>query len=86
MGVQALTDAVVCIVPNKALSPLANEYPEIGMRLAWLTLRDRNLAFSHLASVGRHSARERVAHLLLGLFIRYRAHWPAIGSRRCTCP
>src|SRR3546814_10980328 len=45
------------------------------MRLALLTSRDRSLAFSHLTSIGRRSARERVAHLLLELFIRRRAHW-----------
>jgi CRP-like cAMP-binding protein len=78
-SVQALTDAVVCIIPRKALEPLSKQHPEIGMRLAWLISRDRILAFDHLTSVGRHSAHERVAHLLLELFIRYRAQWP--GSR-----
>jgi CRP/FNR family transcriptional regulator len=78
-GVQALTDAVVCVIPRKALVPLSNEYPELGMRLAWLISRDRSLAFDHLTSIGRRPARERVARLLLELFIRYRAQWP--GSR-----
>lgn len=78
-SVQALTDAVVCVIPRKALVPLSKEYPEIGMRLAWLISRDRSLAFDHLTSIGRRSARERVAHLLLELFIRYRTQWP--GSR-----
>ncbi len=77
--VQALTDAVVCVIPRKALVPLSREYPEIGMRLAGLISRDRSLAFDHLTSIGRQSARERVAHLVLELFIRYRAQWP--GSR-----
>lgn len=76
---QALTDTVVCVIPHKALSPLSQKHPEIGMRLAWLIARDRSLAFDHLTSIGRHSARERVAHLLLELFIRYRSQWP--GSR-----
>lgn len=78
-GAQALTDAVVCVIPHKALAPLSKKHPEIGMRLAWLIARDRSLAFDHLTSIGLHSARERVAHLLLELFIRYRAQWP--GSR-----
>jgi CRP-like cAMP-binding protein len=78
-SVQALTDAVVCVIPHKALDPLSRKHPEIGLRLAWLISRDRSLAFDHLTSVGRRSARERVAHLLLELFIRYRAQWP--GSR-----
>lgn len=78
-GVQALTDTVVCVIPHKALGPLSRENPEIALRLAWLISRDCSLAFDHLSSVGRHSARERVAHLLLELFVRYRAQW--LGHR-----
>lgn len=73
---QALTDTVVCAIPHNALGPISKEHPEIALRLAWLISRDRALAFDHLSSVGRHTARERVAHLLLELFIRYRAQWP----------
>jgi CRP-like cAMP-binding protein len=76
---QALTDAVVCVIPRKALGALSKTYPEIGFQLAWLMSRDRSLAFDHLTSIGRRSARERVAHLLLELFIRYRSQWP--GNR-----
>lgn len=75
-GAQALTDAVVCVIPHKALRPLSRQYPEIGLRLAWLMSRDSGLAFAHLTSIGRHSARERVAHLILELFIRCRSRWP----------
>jgi CRP-like cAMP-binding protein len=75
-GVQALTDAVVCVIPHKALRPLSRQYPDIGLRLAWLMARDSGLFFAHLTSIGRRSARERVAHLILELFIRYRLQWP----------
>ena len=78
-GAQALTDVMVCVIPHKALEPLAMKHPPIGLRLAWLISRERSLAFDHLTSVGQHSARERVAHLLLELFLRFRAQWP--GSR-----
>jgi CRP-like cAMP-binding protein len=75
-GAQALTDAMVCVIPHKALGALSRQYPEIGLRLAWLMARDGSLSFAHLTSIGRHSARERVAHLILELFIRYRLQWP----------
>ncbi|MGE4339946.1 MAG: Crp/Fnr family transcriptional regulator [Pigmentiphaga sp.] len=75
-GAQALTDAIVCPIPQKALLPLVNQQPEFGLRLARQIARDRSLAFDRLTSIGRHSARERVARLLLELFIRYRAQWP----------
>ncbi|MDP1702754.1 MAG: Crp/Fnr family transcriptional regulator [Aestuariivirga sp.] len=75
-GAQALTDAVVCVIPHKALGPLSRQYPEVGLRLGWLMSRDSSMSYAHLTSIGRHSARERVAHLILELFIRYRSRWP----------
>lgn len=73
---QALTDVAVCVVPYDRLYALLREQPELGMQLAWVVSRDRSLAYDRLASVGRHSARERVAHLVLELFIRCRMRWP----------
>jgi CRP-like cAMP-binding protein len=75
-GAEALTDSVVCIIPHKELGALSEKYPKIGMRLAWLSSRDSILAYDKMTSIGRHSARERVAHLILELFIRYRMQWP----------
>lgn len=75
-GAQALTDAVVCVIPQKALHPLSRQHPEIGLRLASLISQERNLSFAHLTSIGRQSARERVAHLILELFVRFRSRWP----------
>lgn len=73
---QALTDAVVSVIPNKVLSPLSKQYPDIGLQLASLMSRDRSLSFAHLTSIGRRSARERVAQLIIELFIRCRLYWP----------
>jgi CRP-like cAMP-binding protein len=85
-GAQALTNAVVCVIPRKALVPVSKTHPEFGLQLAWLMSRDRSLAFDHLTSVGRQSARERVAHLLLELFIRYRSQWPGNRSEEMQLP
>jgi CRP-like cAMP-binding protein len=76
-GIEALTDAILCVVPQKAIESLSRTHPQIALRLAWLIARDRSMAYDHLTSVGRHSARERVARLLLELFIRSRWQWPA---------
>ena len=73
---QALTNTVVGVVPYSSLYALLNECPEFGMQLAWLVARDRGLAYDRLSSIGRGSARQRVAHLLLELFIRCRMQWP----------
>lgn len=76
VGAQALTDIVVSIVPMPVLKSRLRDDPEVGLRLAQSLARERDLAFDHLTSIGRRSARERVAHLLLELFTRYRAQWP----------
>ena len=73
---QALTDAVVGIVPHENLGRLSRDNPEIGMQLAGLISQDRGLAYDHLSGIGRRSARERVASLLLELFVRSRMRWP----------
>lgn len=75
-GAQALTDCVVCAIPYAALIEASRQQPAIGLHLATLISQDFSLAVDHLTSVGRQSARERVAHLLLRLFVRYRVQWP----------
>jgi CRP/FNR family transcriptional regulator, anaerobic regulatory protein len=85
-GAQALTDTTVCAVPHKALLPIVRQQPEFGLRLARFVARDYSLALDRLTSIGRHSARERVAHLLLELFIRYRAQWPGSQIEEMNLP
>lgn len=78
-GAHALTDAAVGIIPHDNLGALLEKNPGIGLRLTWMVWRERNLAYDHLSSIGRRSARERVARLLIELFVRYRMQWP--GNR-----
>lgn len=75
-GAEALTDTIVCVIPHGELGALSKEHPEIGMRLAWLSSRDSTLAYDKMTSIGQHSAQERIAHLILELFIRFRMQWP----------
>lgn len=72
----ALTDVTVSTLSHSALLALSKDCPEFGMRLARMVARDRILSFDHLTSIGRRSARERVARLLLELFIRCRSQLP----------
>jgi CRP/FNR family transcriptional regulator len=83
---QALTDAVVHTVPHGKLGLLFREYPDAGMQLAGLIARDRSLAYDHLSSIGRGSARKRVAHLLLELFVRCRMRWPGHRNEEMYLP
>lgn len=85
-GAEALTDVTVCTISHTSLVALSKDHPEFGMRLAEMIARDRNLSFDHLTSIGRRSARERVARLLLELFIRYRSQWPGQPTEEMQLP
>ena len=85
-GAQALTDVTICEIPRQALGPLSEARPEIGMRLASMIGRDRSLSLEHVISLGQQSARERVARLLLELFVRSRAQWPGHAVEELLLP
>ena len=85
-GAQALTDIVACSIPQSQFAGVAARHPELNRRLSQLLSRDRNLAFDHLTSVGRQSARRRVARLLLELYVRYRHHWPGHNIEEMRLP
>jgi len=69
---QALTSISVCSFSRKRFNDFARTYPEMALRLASIAARDQYLAFHHLSNIGRRTARERVANLLLELFYRAR--------------
>jgi CRP-like cAMP-binding protein len=73
---QALTPATVCVIPRRNLKMLFRDHPEIVMPILALVSSDRNVAYTHLTNLGRRSARERIAYLLLELFVRFRMKWP----------
>jgi CRP/FNR family transcriptional regulator len=83
---QALTDVRVCAFPRAGIEDLLREDPALSYRLACITLRDRSLAFRHLTNVGRRSARERVANLLLEMFLRARMMEPGGGADTIYLP
>jgi CRP-like cAMP-binding protein len=75
-GAQVLTDTTVCVMSRTALENANRTHPGVGMRLAWLMTRNLTLSYDHLTSIARQNARERIAHLLLQLYIRRRTRWP----------
>lgn len=67
-GIQPLTKATICAIDYDDLDTLMNGHPAFAIHLIREMARDREMAFGRLASIGRQSARERVARLLLELF------------------
>jgi CRP-like cAMP-binding protein len=69
-GVETLTDAVFCVFQRDALWELHRRSPTMGFNITWLTAHEESLVDDTLLSVGRRSAEERTAMLLIILFKR----------------
>jgi CRP-like cAMP-binding protein len=64
----------VTVVPFKPAALVATiaQAPRLGAALVWAATREQEILAEHLVSLGRRSARERVAHLFLELWSRLR--------------
>jgi CRP-like cAMP-binding protein len=80
-GVQALTDTVLCVFQRNSLWDLHRSAPDLGFAVTWLTAHEESLVDDTLLSVGRRSAEERIATLLVVLYKRAAALSPDFDSR-----
>jgi CRP/FNR family transcriptional regulator, anaerobic regulatory protein len=75
-GVQALTDVELCVFRRDALWELHRNAPTLGFAVTWLTAHEESVVDDTLLSVGRRSAEERIATLLVVLYKRVAALLP----------
>lgn len=71
-SVEALTTMVLCVFAREKLWSLYSGYPSLGYDITWLASRSERLLDDNLLSVGRRSAVERVAYVVVDLFSRGR--------------
>jgi CRP-like cAMP-binding protein len=69
-GVETLTEAKFCVFQRDSLWELHRRSPKMGFNVTWLTAHDESMVDDTLLSVGRRSAEERIASLLILLFKR----------------
>lgn len=69
-SVEALTDMLLCIFPRERLWELFRNHPTLAYDVTWLAAREEQMLDEHLVTVGRRNSLERVAYLLLHLFVR----------------
>ncbi len=69
-SVNASSDMVLCVFNRRKLWSLFSEFPSLAYDLTWLASREEQLLDEHLVSLGRRSALERIAHVLLLLHDR----------------
>lgn len=75
-GVEALTDVILCRHSRDKIWPLYQNYPELAFDTTWLTAKEESLVDEFLLSVGRRTAPERIAMLIVHLFKRALALQP----------
>ena len=69
-GVDTLTDTNFCVFQRDSLWEIHRRSPSMGFNVTWLTAHEESLVDDTLLSVGRRSAEERIATLLILLFKR----------------
>jgi CRP/FNR family transcriptional regulator, anaerobic regulatory protein len=69
-GVETLTESTLCVFPSDRLWDLYRTHPALGFDITWLTAHEELIVDENLLSVGRRSAAERIATLLIHLYKR----------------
>ena len=69
-SVETLTDATLCVFPSERLWDLYRNHPALGFDITWLCANEQLIVDENLVSVGRRSAIERIAMLLIHLYKR----------------
>ena len=83
---EALTETRLCVFPRTSLYSMFSARPELAIRLNWMFGRDVAEARERLTSLGRRSARERVAYFLLELFHRVHLRHPEPDGTDISLP
>jgi CRP-like cAMP-binding protein len=68
--IEALSDAVLCVFPRKKLWSLYSGQPGLGFDVTWLAAREEKMLDDNLLSIGRRTALERMAYLIMHLYRR----------------
>jgi CRP/FNR family transcriptional regulator len=69
-SLETLTGCTFSVFTRERLFDLMRDVPALGFRLIEIMAGAESRAFEHLTSIGRRTAKERVAHLLLELVTR----------------
>jgi CRP-like cAMP-binding protein len=69
----SLSNVVVATVPFAMLHELFAKFPRVAVALYWMAAREAAIYGERIVDIGRRSAYERLAHLILELLARLRA-------------
>ena len=94
-GIEALTEVQLCVLPRRKVWALFGEMPGLAFDVTWLGAREESIVDENLTSVGRRTAVERVAALIVAPLQarqavgprrrrRFRLSADAAAHRRCA--
>ncbi len=72
-GIEAMTDVQLCLLPRRKIWSFFGEMPGLAFDVAWLGSHEESHVDGNLTSVGRRTATERTAALIVMLYKRARA-------------
>jgi CRP/FNR family transcriptional regulator len=79
-GVESLTDVKLCAFAHDNLWELYRQHPQLGYDITWLAAHEEHIVDDNLLSVGRRTAQERIAMLLIHMFKRAEASGLSVGG------
>lgn len=80
-SIEALGPLRACVFQRDRLWELYKHWPALAFDLTWLASREERILDENLVSVGRRSALERIAYLVMHLFARAESVGLAAGDR-----
>ncbi|MFT4195262.1 Crp/Fnr family transcriptional regulator [Ottowia sp.] len=80
-GVEAATDVVLAAYPRERLWVFFRDQPRLGYAITWMVANEEKFVDDNLVTVGRRTAAERVAMLLMYLYRRADRVGLAAGAR-----
>lgn len=69
-SVQAVTNLIVHPVAASSIAELPDQNPRLALALTWARLREQSIMGEHIIRLGRKSAYERMAHIIMELLNR----------------
>ncbi len=85
-GVEARTVCDLCVIPRARFDALLLQVPSLAIRLIQTLAQNEAIALERLMTIGRQSARERIAHLLVELVARARQSGLKVTDKGFTLP
>lgn len=79
-GVEALTEARLCVFARNRFAELVKSHPELGFDMIWLAAKEEAALEEHLVALGQRTARERIAYLAVFLVQRAKETGLAQGN------